>query len=89
MLLVGVGAIAVEAVRRFADPGAVQTGPVIWVALAGIVLNGATAWLFLRGQEDLNIRAAFLHMAGDAAVSLGVVVAAVAISSPVPCGSTR
>jgi cobalt-zinc-cadmium efflux system protein len=79
VLLVGVGAIAVEAFRRFAEPASVQTGPVIWVALAGIVLNGLTAWLFLRGQEDLNVRAAFLHMAGDAAVSLGVVLAALAI----------
>jgi len=79
VLLVGVGAIAVEAVRRFTEPASVETGPVIWVALAGIAVNGFTAWMFSRGQEDLNIRATFLHMAGDAAVSLGVVVAALAI----------
>jgi cobalt-zinc-cadmium efflux system protein len=79
VLLVGIGAIAVEALRRFADPAPVETGPVIVVALAGIAVNGVTAWLFAHGQEDLNIRATFLHMAGDAAVSLGVVVAAIAI----------
>jgi cobalt-zinc-cadmium efflux system protein len=81
VLLVGVGAIAVEALRRFAEPSAVETGPVIWVALAGIAINGATAWLFMRGQEDLNIRATFLHMASDAGVSLGVVLAALAIAA--------
>lgn len=79
IMLVSVGAIAVEAVRRFAEPEPVQTGLVIWVAAAGIAINGVTAWMFMRGQEDLNIRATFLHMAGDAAVSLGVVIAAVAI----------
>jgi cobalt-zinc-cadmium efflux system protein len=79
VLLVGVGAIAVEAVRRFSDPAPVDTGLVIWVALAGIVINGFTAWMFSRGSDDLNIRAAFLHMAGDAGISAGVVVAAVAI----------
>jgi len=51
------------------------------VALAGIVVNGVTATLFMRGRaEDLNVRATFLHMAGDAAVSLGVVIAAVLIT---------
>jgi cobalt-zinc-cadmium efflux system protein len=79
VLLVGVGAIAIEALRRFGDSAPVQTGPVIWVALGGIAVNGVTAWMFGRGHEDLNVRAAFLHMAGDAAVSLGVVAAAVAI----------
>jgi cobalt-zinc-cadmium efflux system protein len=79
VLLVGVGAIAVEAMRRFAEPAPIATGPVAWVALAGIAVNGATAWMFSRGHEDLNIRAAFLHMAGDAAISLGVVCSALAI----------
>lgn len=80
VLLVGVGAISVEAVRRFAEPAPIGTGIVIWVGLAGIAVNGITAWMFSRGHDDLNIRATFLHMAGDAAVSLGVVVAAVLIS---------
>jgi cobalt-zinc-cadmium efflux system protein len=79
VLLVGIGAIAVEALRRLAEPSPIDTMPVVWVALAGIAINGVTAAMFARGHNDLNIRAAFLHMAGDAAVSLGVVVAALAI----------
>ena len=77
LLMLVVGGIAVEALQRLANPVQVATTTVIWVALAGIVVNTATALLFLRDQEhDLNIRGAFLHMAGDAAVSLGVVLAA-------------
>ena len=52
----------------------------MWVAGLGILINGFTAWLFSKGQEDLNIRAAFLHLAADAAVSLGVVVAGFAMA---------
>lgn len=81
VLLIGIGAIGVEALRRLAEPAHVETAPVVWVALAGIVLNGLTALLFARGHEDLNIRATFLHMAGDAAISLGVVIAALAIAA--------
>jgi cobalt-zinc-cadmium efflux system protein len=79
VLLVSIGAIAVEALHRFAAPAPVAGGLVMAVAAAGIVVNGVTAWLFSRGQGDLNIRAAFLHMAADAAVSAGVLVAALAI----------
>ncbi len=82
VLLIGVGGIAVESVRRLADPAPVATQTVIWVGLLGIAVNGLTAWMFGRGrggQRDLNIRATFLHFASDAAVSLGVVVAAVLI----------
>jgi cation diffusion facilitator family transporter len=80
LLLVAVGAIAWEAVRRFADPEPVQTGPVMIVAAIGIVINTATALMFMKGsKDDLNVRGAFLHMAADAAVSAGVVVAAVAM----------
>jgi cobalt-zinc-cadmium efflux system protein len=76
VLLFGCGAIAVEAVRRFNDPAPVGGSTVMWVAAAGIVINGATALLFMRGRKhDLNIKGAFLHMAADAAVSAGVVVA--------------
>jgi cobalt-zinc-cadmium efflux system protein len=79
-LLVAVGGIAWEAVVRIVHPEAVQGGVVIAVALSGVIINGATAALFLRGKErDLNIRGAYLHMAADAAVSLGVAVAGVAI----------
>jgi cobalt-zinc-cadmium efflux system protein len=80
MLLVAVGAIAWEALHRFAAPQTVAAGVVIAVALAGVAVNGASALLFLRGaQRDLNVRGAFLHMAADAAISLGVAVAGAAI----------
>jgi cobalt-zinc-cadmium efflux system protein len=79
VLLIGVGAIAVEALRRFAEPAPVASAIVVRVAAAGIVVNGLTAWMFSHGHEDLNIRATFLHMAGDAAVSFGIVVAALLI----------
>jgi cobalt-zinc-cadmium efflux system protein len=80
VLLVAVGAIAWEAIRRFADPQPIQTGPVMIVAAIGIVINTATALMFMRGsKDDLNIRGAFLHMAADAAISAGVVVAAAAM----------
>jgi cobalt-zinc-cadmium efflux system protein len=79
LLLVAIGAIAWEAVRRFAEPGPVAGGTIIGVALVGIAINGITALLFLRGQDDLNIRGAFLHMAADAGVSLGVVLSGLAI----------
>lgn len=76
-LLIAVGAIAVEAVRRLAHPEPVAGATVMGVAALGIAVNAATAALFRRGRtEDLNIRGAFLHMAADAAVSLGVVIAA-------------
>ncbi len=76
LLLVAVGGIAWEAVQRFGRPGAVIGVTVIWVAAAGVVLNTATALLFVAGRKrDLNLRAAFLHMAADAAVSAGVVAA--------------
>jgi cobalt-zinc-cadmium efflux system protein len=80
ILLLGVGAIAVEATRRLITPQPVTETTVILVAAAGIVVNGATALLFLRGRAgDINIRAQFLHMAADAAVSAGVVVAGLLI----------
>jgi len=79
-LLVAVGAITWEALRRLNRGDVVDPNVVMWVAAAGVVLNGATAWLFMSGREnDLNIRGAFLHMAADAAISAGVVVAGLAI----------
>jgi len=75
-LLITVGAIAWEAVRRFGAPAPVSAQTVIWVSAVGILVNGITALMFMSGRKrDLNIRAAFLHMAADAGVSLGVVVA--------------
>lgn len=79
-LLVAIGAIAWEALGRFRHPEPVAGGTVIGVALVGIAINTATALLFMAGRkDDLNIRDAFLHMATDAGVSLGVVLAGVAI----------
>jgi cobalt-zinc-cadmium efflux system protein len=80
LLLVAVGAIALEAVQRFFHPEPVASVTVMVVAAIGIAINGATAWLFASGRKgDLNIRGAFLHMIADAAVSAGVVVAAFVI----------
>ena len=74
LLLVVCGAIAWEAIQRFAQPKPVATMTVIVVAAIGVVINTATALIFAKGrQHDLNVRGAFLHMAADAAVSLGVV----------------
>lgn len=79
ILLIGVGGIGLEAVRRLIAPQPVAALTVILVAAAGIVVNGGSALLFLRDRShDLNIRAQFLHLAGDALVS-AVVVAAAAV----------
>jgi cobalt-zinc-cadmium efflux system protein len=80
VILVGVGAIVWEAVQRFAEPAPVAAGTILWIAAVGIAVNGGTALLFLRDRNrDLNVRGAFLHMAADAGVSAGVVVAALII----------
>src|SRR5258708_8823292 len=80
LLLVAVGGIVWEAIQRLGKPEPVIETTVIWVAAVGILINTATALMFMRGRkDDLNIKGAFLHMASDAAVSLGVVIAAVAI----------
>ena len=79
-LLVAIGGITWEAIRRFGDPTPVAGGTVIWVAALGIAINTATALLFMSGRKgDLNVKGAFMHMAADAAVSAGVVVAGFAI----------
>jgi cobalt-zinc-cadmium efflux system protein len=76
LLLVAIGAIAMEAVRRLFDPSPADGSTVMAVAAVGILINGATALLFARGREhDINIRGAFLHMSADAAVSAAVVLA--------------
>jgi cobalt-zinc-cadmium efflux system protein len=80
LLLVAVGAIILEAVQRLEAPSPVTADTVIWVALAGIVINAGTAMMFMSGRKgDLNIRGAFLHMAADALISAGVVAGAVII----------
>jgi len=76
LLLVITGGIAWEAILRFRHPAPVDAPVVIWVAAFGIAINTATALLFLSGRKhDLNLRGAYLHMAADAAVSLGVALA--------------
>ena len=74
LLLVAMGSLGWEAVQRLQAPVATEGWTIIAVAGVGIVVNTATALLFMRGREtDLNLRGAFLHMAADALVSLGVV----------------
>ena len=81
ILLVVTGGIVWEALWRLGHPVAVAGGIVAGVAAAGIAVNGITALLFVRGRRlDLNLRSAFLHMAADAFVTAGVVVAGVAIA---------
>jgi cobalt-zinc-cadmium efflux system protein len=76
ILLVAIGAIVVEAMRRLFQPEPVSGEAVMVVASVGILINGVTAWLFARGRHaDLNIRGAYFHMAADAGVSAAVVVA--------------
>ena len=80
LLLVAIGAILFETLHRLFNPAPVEGFTMIVVAGIGIVINTATALMFMRGRKhDINIRGAFLHMAADALVSVGVVVAGVAI----------
>jgi cobalt-zinc-cadmium efflux system protein len=79
LLLVACGGILWEAWHRFTDPQPVAGPTMIVVAFIGVVINTLTAILFIRGHHDANIRGAFLHMAADAAISLGVVVAGIMI----------
>ncbi|MBS0232512.1 MAG: cation transporter [Proteobacteria bacterium] len=76
LLLVATGGIAWEAIQRLSQPQPVAGLTVMIVAGIGILGNGFTAWLFTSGRnDDINVRGAFLHMAADAAISLGVVIA--------------
>ncbi|RAM49960.1 MAG: cation transporter [Hapalosiphonaceae cyanobacterium JJU2] len=80
LLLVASGAIAWEAIRRFLEPSPVSGGTIIGVAAVGIIINTVSALMFVSGRKsDLNIRGAFLHLVADAAVSLGAVLAGIAI----------
>lgn len=81
ILLVALGAILVETIRRLIDPQPVAGNTVMIIAAIGIVINTATALMFMRGRNhDINIRGAYLHMAADAAVSAGVVVSGLLIT---------
>ncbi len=80
ILLLACGAISWEAILRFQQPPEVAGFTVTLVAAVGIIVNGLSAWLFVKGSKtDLNIRGAYLHMMADTAVSLGVVVAGLAM----------
>lgn len=81
LLLIATGGILIEALHRFQDPQPVATGTVMAVATLGILVNGATAVMFMSGRkDDLNIKGAFLHMVGDAGISVGVVIGAALVS---------
>ncbi|MFO1015301.1 MAG: cation diffusion facilitator family transporter [Caulobacteraceae bacterium] len=81
LLVFACGAIVWEAIDRFGHPEPVQFGVVMIVAAVGVLVNGATALLFMAGRKsDVNVRGAFLHMASDAAVSVGVIIAGGAIA---------
>lgn len=80
LLLGAMGAIAWEALLRFREPTPVAGTVMILVAAIGVIINGITAWLFASGRhDDLNVRAAFLHMVADAAVSVGVVIGGIGV----------
>ena len=81
LLLIAIGAIAWEALQRFGQPQEIPGVTIMVVAGFGVFINAATALLFMSGRHrDLNIKGAFLHMAADAGVSLGVVIAGLAIA---------
>lgn len=79
LLAIAIGAILFETFHRLMEPQAPQGMAMIVVAGIGIAINALTAMLFMRGQNDLNIRGAYLHMVADALVSVGVVLAGLAI----------
>jgi cobalt-zinc-cadmium efflux system protein len=80
VLMLAMGGIAWEAVQRLQSPAPIPGTTLIWVAGIGVIINGLTAVLFISGRKrDLNLRGAFMHMAADALVSLGVVLAGIAI----------
>ena len=80
ILLVAVGAIVIESIHKFSEPVEVNGIAVSWTAGVGILINGLTAMLLMRGQKnDLNVRGAFLHMLADTLVSVGVVLSGIII----------
>ncbi|MBR1889214.1 MAG: cation transporter [Alloprevotella sp.] len=80
ILLIAVGAIVIESIHKFITPEPVSGEMISWTAGVGIVINGLTAWLLMpRGNKDLNVRGAYLHMVADTLVSVGVVVSGVII----------
>jgi cobalt-zinc-cadmium efflux system protein len=76
LLVSAVGAVAWESIGRLRTPGEAHSATMIWVAASGVVVNGVSAWFFMKGRHsDANVRGAFIHLAADAAVSAGVVMA--------------
>ena len=82
LTLVAIGAIIIwEAIERFRDPKPVESGPMIWVALVAVILNGVISlWLRSGAKRDLNLRSAYLHMLGDAVSAFGVVLAGIIVA---------
>ena len=81
ILLVAVGAIVIESIHKLNNPAVVPGGAIAWVAGVGVLINAFTAFLFMKDKEkDLNVIGAYLHMAADALVSVGVLVAGIVIS---------
>lgn len=81
ILLVAVGAIVIESIHKLSNPVVVPGGAIAWVAGVGVLINAFTAFLFMKDKEkDLNVKGAYLHMAADALVSVGVLVAGIVIS---------
>ena len=81
ILLVAVGAIVIESIHKMSNPAVVPGGAIAWVAGVGVLINAFTAFLFMKDKEkDLNVKGAYLHMAADALVSVGVLVAGIVIS---------
>jgi cobalt-zinc-cadmium efflux system protein len=82
LTLAAIGAVIIwEAVQRFLDPRPVKSGPMIWVALAAVILNGLmSVWLHAGAKRDLNLRSAYLHLLGDAVSALGVALAGIFIA---------
>ena len=81
ILLIAVGVIVAESIGRMLHPEPVVGGAIAWTAGVGVAINGFTAWLFMKDKDrDLNVKGAYLHMAGDALVSVGVLVSGLVIS---------
>ena len=81
ILLVAVGAIVIESIHKLSNPAVVPGGAIAWVAGVGVLITAFPAFLFMKDKEkDLNVKGAYLHMAADALVSVGVLVAGIVIS---------
>ena len=82
ILLIAVGVIVAESIGRMLHPAPVEGGAIAWTAGVGVAINGFTAWLFLKDKDrDLNVKGAYLHMAADALVSVGVLVSGLVVAA--------